>query len=261
MSGHSKWSKIKRQKGVKDQQRGAVFTKIGKNITLAAKEGGGDPDMNFSLRLAIDKAKEANMPANNIERAIKKGTGEGGGTTIQRITYEAFGINGVSIVIDCQTDNTNRSVAEVKRIVESNGGKFASVGSIIWKFDEKGLIILAPSKRQKSEKFGKEDTFIPVDMEELQMEIMEIDGVLDMKEEDALDGDDEIKALEIITTKNEFAAIVKEIQQLGYKIISADLAKLPKEVMSISEEAETKNNNLIELLEDHDDVDSVWTDY
>jgi len=263
MSGHSKWSKIKRSKGVKDQKRGALFTKIAKNISLAAKEGGGDLDMNFSLRLAVDKAKIANMPSNNIERAIKKGTGEGGeGITIERISYEAIGFGGASLIIDCQTDNTNRTVADVKNIVESNGGTFASIGSVSWKFDEKGMIVVLPSKKEKSQKFGKEDTYVSVDIEDAQMEIMEIEGILDIKEGDDRDQDDnEVKVLELITKKNSFANIIKDLEKLNYKILSTDLAKLPKDILNLSKEDEEKNNKLVEEIEENDDVDSVWGDY
>jgi len=264
MSGHSKWSKIKRSKGVKDQKRGALFTKIAKNISLAAKEGGGDLDMNFSLRLAVDKAKVANMPSNNIDRAIKKGTGDGmDGIIIERISYEAIGFGGASLIIDCQTDNTNRTVADVKQIVESNGGTFASIGSVSWKFEEKGLIVVLPSKKEKSQKFGKDDKYVPVDIEEAQMEIMEIEGILDIKEgiDDGLDSDNTMKVLEIITEKNSFASVIKVLEEHKYKILSTDLAKLPKDIVDLSAEDEERNNKLIEEIEENDDVDGVWGDY
>ncbi|MEI7578861.1 MAG: YebC/PmpR family DNA-binding transcriptional regulator [bacterium] len=261
MSGHSKWAKIKHSKGVKDVKKGALFTKLAKNISLAAKEAGGDADTNFSLRLAIDKAKDANMPSSNIDKAIKKGTGEGEKMDIVRASYEAFGLGGVSIIIDCQTDNTNRSVAELRKIVESAGGKFASINSVSWKFMEKGLIAILLKKIKKSEQFGKEDTLVEIDGETAELELLEVEGVDDIKETSNIIADQEIKALEIFTEKVDFARVLVAIQKLEYKIVSAELIKMAKEDVSITEEFRLRNDKLVEALEEHDDVDAVWMDY
>ncbi len=136
MSGHSKWSKIKHKKGAADAKRGAVFTKLGNAVTLAARQGGGDPEMNFSLRLAIDKAKAGNVPKENIDRAIKRGTGELGGANLEEIIYEGFGPNNIPIIIQTLTDNRNRTVAEIKHILEKSGGTMAGPNSVSWMFEK-----------------------------------------------------------------------------------------------------------------------------
>lgn len=262
MSGHSKWAKIKRQKGANDQKRGAIFTKLAKNITLAAKEGGGDIEMNFVLRLAVDKAKEANMPSDNIERAIKRGTGEDtSGAEIQRITYEAYGPSGTSLLIDCQTDNTNRTVAEIRKLLENHGGNMVEIGGVSWKFSEKGFIAVKAAKLQKSEKYGGEDTYQDIELEDAQLELMEIPGITDMKEEEYTDEEQgNFQVLELITDKTDFAKTVEEIKQANYKIISAELIKQAKDTLDKSTIDVEKLEKLIEDLEEHDDVDSVWVD-
>lgn len=261
MSGHSKWAKIKRQKGVKDTKRGALFTKLAKNITLAASEAGGDIDMNFSLRLAVEKAKQANMPSDNIARAIKKGTGEGEKMDIQRISYEALGPGGSALIIDCQTDNTNRTISEVRKTVENAGAKITSVGSIGWKFKELGLITIRPAKIVKSDKFGAADSLEKVDQEEAELELLEIDGISDIAESEMENEEGEVtNVLEIITEKSDFARVLKAIEELGYKVESAELIKSANEKLVLSDEDKTKVEKLVENLEELDDVDSVWTD-
>ena len=260
MSGHSKWSKIKRAKGVTDAKRGAIFTKLGKAITLAASEGGGDADMNFALRLAVDKAKAANMPSDNIERAIKKGTGELEGGRIERISYEAYGPAGAAFIIDCSTDNTNRTISEVRMLVEGKGGKFASAGSVAWLFDEKGVILVKPAKLKKAEKFGADDTYEPEDKDEIMMEIMEIEGVEDIiHNEDEDENGNKVDILEIITEKSSFAQVDKEIKSKGIQIVNSELSKIAKEAREFTDTEIEKIDRLIEELEESDDVDSVWT--
>lgn len=261
MSGHSKWSKIKRAKGAKDAKKGALFTKLAKNISLAAKEGGADPDMNFTLRLAIDKAKVANMPSDNIDRAVAKGAGGDNGDEISRVSYEAYGPDGVGIIIDCQTDNTNRTVAEVRKLVEDSGGKIASQGSVSWKFAEKGLISVVPAKLVKAEKYGAEDTYEAIDKEEAQLELLEVEGVEDMSEISDEDEDgNTIELLELITDKVDFAKVLKDVEQKKFKIHSAELIKTASETISVDDKSREKIENIVSNLEDHDDVDSVWTD-
>ncbi len=251
MSGHSKWSKIKHQKGVNDAKKGALFTKLARDITIAATTGGGDIDMNFALRLAVEKAKQANMPKDNIQRAIKKGTGESKANALERISYEAYGAGGVAILIDCTTDNKNRTVSEVKKIVETHGGKFANVGSVAWQFEEKGLIVVEAKKIKKAEKFGKEDTYIEVDKEELLLELMGLEGV-----EDIVDFDDEI---EIFCKRENLKNLEQQIVKLGIKIKSFELIKMPKDPINVSNEIYEKVNKLVEDLEEHSDVNTVWT--
>lgn len=260
MSGHSKWAKIKRQKGVKDARRGNLFTKLAKNITLAAKEGGGDISMNFTLRLAVDKAKVANMPSDNISRAIDRGSGKGAeSVTYHRISYEALGPAGTSLVIDCQTDNTNRTVAEIKNIIETGGGKFASTGSISWQFIEKGLIIVELVKILPSQQFGKQEKRASIELDEATIELMEIEGVEDINDI-TWDTEEESKnALEIVTKKENFSSVLKIIEGLTYAILSAELVKIAKEKIVVDNlEMEEKITKFVESIEEHDDVDSVW---
>jgi len=153
MSGHSKWATTKHAKGLADAKRGAVFTKLGNNIAVAARQGGGDPDANFKLRLAIDRAKQANMPKENIERAVKKGTGELGGAAIEEIVYEGFGPAGVAVVIEALTDNNNRTVANVRKILTKYGGSFGAANSTLWMFERKGAVKIQNYK-SKIENYG-----------------------------------------------------------------------------------------------------------
>lgn len=256
MSGHSKWSKIKRKKGANDAKRGQIFTKFGKAITLAAKEGGGDPDMNFNLRLAIDKAKTMNMPADNIKRAVDKGAGSGSEAVIySKVSYEAFGPDNTALIIDCNTDNTNRTVAEVKKIVESNGGKFAGPGSVSWQFEEIGSIVLSPKILQKSDKFGSDDFYIDVEIDDMEMGLIDIEGVDDIRR-DRVDGMGSF--VHLSTSKLDFAKVLSEVDKLKYKVESAELAKISKDPVDRESVNEEKISSFIEKIEDHDDVDSVW---
>jgi YebC/PmpR family DNA-binding regulatory protein len=259
MSGHSKWAKIKRQKGANDVKRGAIFTKLGRNIILAAKEGGGDTSTNFALRMAVDKAKAVNMPSDNIERSIKKGIGGDDKISVQKVTYEAV-THGVNLLIDCTTDNTNRTVSELKNMLETNGAKLASIGSILWQFNEWGLIIVKPAKLQKSQKFGSADSFTPVDSEAVEMDLMEVGGINDIVESDYEDEEgNTFKVLEIYTDKNSFSKVHKEIEARQYQIISFELIKKAKDSIEVDVATVEKVDRLIENLEEHDDVDSVWT--
>lgn len=260
MSGHSKWAKIKRQKGVNDVRRGNLFTKLAKNITLAAKEGGGDIGMNFTLRLAVDKAKVANMPSDNIQRAIDKGTGNNSeGITYHRVTYEALGPGGIVVLIDCQTDNTNRTVSEVRNIVETAGGKMASTGSVAWQFTERGLIIVGLSKVFPGQQFGKGDQIVPVQPSDAEAELFEIESIEDMNQIVWYIDESEVDAFEVITAKEDFSRILKVVEEFNYKVLSAQLVKIPNEKIEIGDEKlMEKINEFVQNLEEHDDVDSVW---
>lgn len=259
MSGHSKWAKIKHQKGVTDAKRGLIFTKLAKNITLAAKEGGGDPTMNFTLRLAVAKAKAVNMPAENIDRAIKKGIGGDDKTVVQRTSYEAM-LGNIGLIIDCQTDNVNRTVAEVKRVVENVGAKMVNPGSVSWNFEEKGLINVRCQKLIKSQKFGAEDSYENIKKDELELELMEIDGILDIEESDGEDDEGKsYKYLEVYTLKGSLKNISLEIEKRGYKVDSFEVIKVSKERIKITNDEKNKVENLIEVLEEIDDVNEIWT--
>jgi YebC/PmpR family DNA-binding regulatory protein len=260
MSGHSKWHKIKHQKQANDKKRGKIFTKLGKSIALAAREGGGDPEMNFSLRLEIEKAKEANMPNENIERAIKRGTGELDGGEISRVSYEAYGPNSSAMIIDCTTDNKNRTIAEVRNIVEGGGGNFAKSGSVSWQFQPKGSIIIKPAKLEESEKYGKDDTYKDVDPEEAMMELMEIEGLEDIQitKYENEEGE-EVEVIEVVTTKNDFAEVDKNVRDLDFKVLNSELIKVPDNPRDYEEGEEEKIMRLVEKIEEHDDVENVWT--
>ncbi len=256
MSGHSKWSKIKRAKAVNDSKKSKVLTKRSKEITLAVQEGGGDPEMNFTLRLAIQKAKDANVPSDNIQRAIKRGTGElKGENPIVFVMYEGYGPGKTAILIDCQTDNTNRTVSEIRNIVESRGGKLSPAGSVAWQFEEVGVIVLRSRKFQEAEQFGKEGKYIKTDQEDLLMELMDIPGVIDIlihKEEGEKD------LIEVRTNRDAFHSIHKQISGMKLDVETAELSKIAKDEVNLSEEDYIKLDNFIEALEDQDDVVNVW---
>jgi YebC/PmpR family DNA-binding regulatory protein len=257
MSGHSKWATIRRAKAVTDAKRGALFSRLSRDIIVAAQQGGGDPDMNFTLRLAIDRAKAANMPADNIDRAVKKGSGQLQGNQLTEITYEGYGPGSVPILIDCQTDNTNRALTEVRLIVEHSGGKLSAGNSVSWQFSEKGQIIVQAAKYHDSGKFGKEGTYKSVDADEALLEIMEIPGVEDVQA--SQDEDSGEMLIEIITVRDQLREVHQQIEKLGYKIEQADLAKLAKEQVQVAGEDAQKLRDLVDLLEESEEVKSVWT--
>lgn len=221
MSGHSKWAKIKRSKGLADAKRGATFTKIGNQITIAAKQGGGDPSMNFILRLAIDKAKVENMPKDNIQKAIDRGTGKGGENIVfENASYEGMMGGDVMFVIDTLTDSKNRTVAELKKIIESSGGTLGAVGSVLWQFDQYGRVNIFLAKTEKSEKYGGIDTLKRdnENLDDIILQILDIQGVHDVKEtefefdgQDDLknDGSSEYKGLEIYTDPAALSQVTK----------------------------------------------------
>ncbi len=271
MSGHSKWAKIKRSKGLADAKRGAVFTKIGNQITIAAKQGGGDPTMNFILRLAIDKAKAENMPKDNIQKAIDRGIGKGGENIIfENASYEGMMGGDVMFIIDTLTDNKNRTVAELKKIVESTGGTFGAAGSVSWQFEQFGRVNIYLAKLKKSEKYGGIDTLqhenSPVD--EVTLQLLDIKGVSDIKETEFVfegqddlnnDGNSEYKGLEIYTEPAELSQVTKAVESLGYKIESSQLVQLAKNTIELAEDRAEKLENLIGSLDEQDDVQDVWT--
>jgi YebC/PmpR family DNA-binding regulatory protein len=253
MSGHSKWAKIKRQKGANDAKRGALFTKFAKLITIAAAEGGGDADMNFTLRLAVEKAREANMPQVNIERAIKKGTGElNDGARIEKVIYEGSLSKGAAFIVSCNTDNKNRTVADLRRIFENHGGSLGTSGSVMWQFDEVGYIELEPKKLIKSQVFGKPDTYEEIkDIDNLELELLEQAGINDIQ---TVDGQ-----LVITTEKAMFTNVLKKIQELTLKVINSEIRFVPKEYLNLDEASSEKALTLMSDLDDHDDVENVFT--
>lgn len=233
MSGHSKWSTIKRRKGAEDAKRGKIFTRLARDITIAAREGGGDEGANPRLKVAIAKARAENMPKENIERAIKRGTGELEGGAMEELTYEAYGPEGVAFLIDVFTDNRNRTLADVKHVFTKNGGSMASAGSVSWQFEKKGYITL------------KSDG---LDFEEIFMVAAEA-GADDVTQEDDL--------IVIYTPRELFAAVEQALTDAGYEPEEAELRWEPKNESTIDVEAALKVMRITEQLEELDDVQSV----
>lgn len=235
MSGHSKWSTIKRKKGAADAKRGKLFTKAIKEITIAAREGGGDPSANPRLRLAVDNAKAINMPADNIERAIKKATGELEGVTYHELTYEGYATGGIALLVEVATDNKNRTVAEVRHLFSKHNGSMGESGSVAWMFEKKGIISLP--KQEKSE-------------DEV-LEIILNAGAEDMQSEDEF--------FEIQTDVESFEPVRKALLSKNLNIENASLQWIAKNTLNIKGEDAEQVMKLIEALEDCDDVQNVYT--
>jgi YebC/PmpR family DNA-binding regulatory protein len=235
MSGHSKWSTIKRKKAAQDAKRGKIFTKLIKEITVAAREGGGDPEANPRLRLAIDNAKSANMPWENIERAIKKATGELEGTTFYDMVYEGYGPSGVAILVESLTDNKNRTAAEIRHLFNKYGGNLGENGSVAWMFEKKGVITV------------QKDGLTEDDLMEL---------VLDKGAEDI---QDEEEFFEVSTPVEQFEDVRRAIADQGLKIENASLQWIANNLIPVNGENAEKVMKLIEALEDSDEVQNVYS--
>jgi YebC/PmpR family DNA-binding regulatory protein len=237
MAGHNKWKQIKRKKAVTDARRGAHFTKLIKEITMAAKAGGGSPDHNARLRLAIDSAKAANMPGDNIERAIKKGTGELEGSTYEELTYEGYGPGGAAIFIEATTDNANRTVAEIRHAFSRNGGNLGASNSVAWMFDRKGQIYLDAARS------GEDAT---------------LEAALEAGAEDvAREGDQYV----VTTTPATIHAVQDALRGRGLAIESAELAMVPKNTVKVEGADAERILRLVEVLEELDDVSKVFSNF
>ncbi len=238
MSGHSKWATIKRKKGVADARRGKIFTKLIKEITLAARLGGGDPEGNARLRQAILAAKAENMPKDNIDRAIKKGAGElGGASAYEELTYEGYGPGGVAVLVDVMTDNKKRTVSEIRHIFSKYGGNLAENGAVAWLFEKKGSILV--------EKKGiDEDKLIEVALEA---------GAQDVREEE--------NEYEIITEPASFDAVKKAVDTAGFKCIQAQISMIPRNTVKLNDDRAGQMLKLMEKLEDNDDVQDVYANF
>lgn len=235
MSGHSKWATTKRKKAVIDSRRGKIFTKMIKEITISAREGGGDPAANPRLRLAIDNAKSVNMPADNIERAVKKATGTLEGASYNELTYEGYGTAGIAIVVEVATDNKNRTVAEVRHLFGKGSGSMAETGSVLWMFDRKGVITM-PKQNMTEDEI---------------MEIILEAGADDLQtEEDYFEIQSSIESFELVRK----ALVEKELT-----IENASLQWIAKNTISVKGEDAEKVIKLIESLEDNDDVQNVYS--
>ena len=235
MSGHSKWSTIKRKKSAEDAKRGKIFTRVARELTLAAREGGGDPDTNPSLRLAIDKARAANMPKDNIERAIKRGTGELEGGQLEEICYEGYAPHGVALLVKCLTDNRNRTLSEVRRVFNRSGGSLAEAGAVAWMFDTKGYLTVA------RDDLDPDDIFM-----------MAIDaGAEDIEVSDEF--------VEVYTLPGDLHMVREGLIGSGLTVEDAELSQVPKTMMTLGEKETLQIMNMIETLEELDDVQQVYS--
>jgi YebC/PmpR family DNA-binding regulatory protein len=233
MSGHSKWSTIKRKKGAADSKRGKIFTKIIKEITIAAKEGGGDPETNPRLRLAVQNAKGANMPKDNIERAIKKATGSDA-ESYSETTFEGYGPCGVAVFLECLTDNNNRTVSSVRAAFNRHGGNLGTNGSLNFLFDRKGIFLL----KDKS----------------LNLEDIELDLIDAGAEDFEVDGD----RITIICAKEDFGNVNRKLDELGIEVEDAGLKRIPNDTKKLDVESAKKVLRFIDTLEDDDDIQNVY---
>lgn len=237
MSGHSKWHTIRRKKAVTDSRRGKAFTQIIKEITIAAKMGGGDPAGNPRLRLAIDKAKSSNMPADNIKRAIMKGTSELPGMAYEDITYEAYGPGGVALIIECVTDNKTRTVSEIRHILDRNHGKLASSGAVAYQFHRKGVVTIP---RQAA----SEDDLMAI--------------ILDANADDMKTEDD---FYSVYCSPESFEGVKKAIESKGIKVENAELHLIPETTIRVEGKDAENVLKLMEAIEDHDDVQHVYSNF
>lgn len=235
MAGHSKWKQIKRKKAVTDQKRASQWTKLIREITVAARMGGGDPEGNPRLRLAVDTARSANMPNENIERAIKKGTGDLEGVEYQEVSYEAYGPGGVAIYIDTLTDNLNRTVADIRHVLSKNGGNLGQSGSVAWMFDLKGQIVFEAERYE-------EPRVLEAALEA---------GAEDMESDEG--------AYTIYTDSTEFNAVQDGLRATGIEWESAELAMIPRTLVRVEGADALKLLKLLDALDDLDDVQKVWS--
>ena len=237
MSGHSKWASIKHRKAAADAKRGQQFTKLARAITVAAREGGGDPDANPALATAVQKARDVSMPKDNIQRAIDRGTGEGtDAAAIERVVFEGYGPGGAAILVEALTDNRNRTSAEVRHAFTKHGGSLGEPGSVAWIFEKRGVVVV------DAERYGEDDLIAAIDA-----------GAEDVQQ----DGD----LLKVITDPAGLAAVHEALESAGVEIQSSDLAMEPRNVVEVDESAAPALLRLLDALEEHDDVNEVHANF
>ena len=237
MSGHSKWAGIKHRKAAQDAKRGKMFTKIVKEVSVAARHGGGDINTNPRLRLAIQRAKDVNMPADNIERAVKKGTGELEGVSYEEVTYEGYGPGGVAILVEALTDNKNRTTSDVRNIFSKKSGNMAGSGSVNWMFEKRGYFLISKSSID-------EDSLTAIALEA---------GAEDLTEES--------DSYEIKTQPQDFENVKKALEEKGVKLEASELTMIPKSTIKLASDKAKVVLGLVEALEDHDDVQNVYANF
>jgi YebC/PmpR family DNA-binding regulatory protein len=237
MAGHSKWAGIKHKKAIVDSRRGKLFTKLARAITVAAKEGGGDPDGNPRLGLAIAKAREASMPKDNIERAIAKGSGEGAdGEALEEVVYEGYGPSGVAMLVEAVTDNRNRTGSDVRHIFSKHGGSLGEPGSVNYLFDKKGLVVV------DAERYTEDDLMVAIDA-----------GAEDISQDDDV--------FEVVCEPADLTAVRGALEAAGIEMETAEVTQQPKVRVTLDEDGATKLMKLIDALEDQDDVDTVHANF
>ena len=235
MAGHSKWANIQHRKGRQDAKRGKIFTRLIKEITVAARMGGGDPAMNPRLRLAMDKATENNMPKDNIERAVKRGTGDLDGVNYEEIRYEGYGVAGAAVIVDCMTDNRTRTVAEVRHAFTKHGGNMAGEGAVAFQFRHCGQFLFAPGTSEEKV----------------------MDAALEAGAEDVVANDD--GSIEVISGPNDFAAVKAALEKAGLKAELAEVTMKPGVEVDLAGEDGARMQKLLDALESHDDVQEVYS--
>ncbi|HWT44810.1 MAG TPA: YebC/PmpR family DNA-binding transcriptional regulator [Vicinamibacterales bacterium] len=235
MSGHSKWHTIKHKKGAADAKRGKIFTRIIKELTVAARNGGGDPNSNPRLRTVIAEAKSVNMPADNIKRAVQRGTGELPGVSYEEITYEAYGPGGVAIMIEVLTDNKNRTVGEMRHALSKYGGNLGEANSVAWMFEKKGYIVVEKSK-------AEEDKLMT--------------AAIDAGADDMRDDDDN---WEVVTPPDAYEAVLEAVKALGIEPAVSEIALLPQNYIKLEGKSAQQMVKLMDVLEEHEDTKKVWT--
>lgn len=237
MSGHSKWHTIKHKKSAADAKRGKIFTRIIKELTVAARQGGGDPDANPRLRTVIAEAKSVNMPAENIRRAIRRGTGEEPGLSYEEVIYEGYGPGGAALMIDALTDNRNRTVGELRHLLGKHGGNLGEANSVAWMFEKKGYVVVNKAK-------ADEETLMAAALEA---------GADDMRD----DGD----AWEILSAPESFSAVLEAVRKLGIDPDAAEVSMLPQNYVKLEGKTAQQMVKLMEALDEHDDVRQVWSNF
>jgi YebC/PmpR family DNA-binding regulatory protein len=239
MAGHSKWANIKRKKSKIDAQRGKLFTRLSREIIVAARNGGPDPDGNMRLKTAIQKAKEANIPSENINRAIQKGAGEVEGVSYEEFVYEGYGPGGVAVLLEIMTDNRNRTAGEIRHIFSRNGGSLGETGCVAWMFEQKGLLIV-----EKADNSINEDDLMLIALEA---------GVEDFKVED--------DSYEITTAPADFHKVKEELENKGVDLAMAEITMVPQTTISLSGSDADMMVRLLETLEEHDDVQNIYANF
>jgi YebC/PmpR family DNA-binding regulatory protein len=237
MSGHSKWHSIKHKKGAADAKRGKIFTRLIKELTIAARSGGGDPDMNPRLRTIIAEAKQSNMPADNIKRAIRRGTGEEPGVSYEEAQYEAYGPGGAALIIDTLTDNKNRTVGELRHLLTKYSGNLAETNAVAWMFTKRGYIVVPKDK-------AEEDALMSV--------------VIDAGGDDLRDDGD---SWEVLSSPEAYVGVLEAVKKLGIEPAAAEISMLPQNYLKLEGKQAQQMVKLMDVLDDHDDVRHVWSNF